>query len=127
MANENKWYAVLRDREDTDWGYGSFDLEEAKEMLVGLCTDDGLIAVIENDVCIQELGYEELYDKNLVVIDRAGCDEWSDVVESEEEADMMWDRLTDHDKRRRDYFYLCKAYTYNGDVVAEISEIKRYK
>ena len=127
MANESKWYAVLRDREDTDWGYGSFDLEEAKEMLVGLCTDDGFIAVIENDVCIQELGYEELYDKNLVVIDRAGCDEWSDVVESEEEADVMWDRLTDHDKRRRDYFYLCKAYTYNGDVVAEIDVIKEYK
>lgn len=125
---ENKrWYAVMTDRDDSDWGYGSYDLEEAKEMLVGLCVDDGYIAVIENDVCVQELGYEELYDKNLVVIDRAGCDEWSNVVENEDEADMMWYRLTDHDKRNRDYFYLCTAYTYNGNVVAEISEIKRYK
>ena len=24
------WYAVMMDREDTDWGYGSFDLDEAK-------------------------------------------------------------------------------------------------
>ena len=123
---ENRWYAVMRDKQDDDWGYGSHDLEEAKEMLVGLCVDDGYIAVIENDVCVQELGYAELFDTNLVVVDRA-CDEWSDVVENEEEADGMWDRLTDHEKRDRDYFYLCMAYTYNGNVVAEISEIKRYK
>lgn len=125
---ENKrWYAVMTDRDDSDWGYGSYDLEEAKEMLVGLCVDEGYIAVIENDVCVQELGYAELFDTNLVVVDRAGCDEWSNVVENEEEADMMWYRLTDHDKRRTDYFYLCTAYTYNGNVVSEISEIKRYK
>lgn len=125
---ENKrWYAVMTDRDDSDWGFGSYDLEEAKDMLAGFGTDDGYIAVIENDVCVQELEYEELYEKNLVVIDRAGCDEWSDVVENEEEADRMWDRLTDHDKRDRDYFYLCTAYTYNGNVVSEISEIKRYK
>lgn len=27
------WYAVMRDDEDTDWGYGSFDYDEALEML----------------------------------------------------------------------------------------------
>lgn len=55
---ENKmWYAVLRDREDNDWGTGSYDLEEAKQM----CKDLGkeaYIAVIEegNDpVCIEEI------------------------------------------------------------------------
>lgn len=124
---ENRWYAVMRDRQDDDWGYGSHDLEEAKDMLAGLCVDDGYIAVIENDVCVQELGYAELYDTNLVVVDRAGCDEWTDLVESEEYADKMWDRLTDHDKRDRDYFYLCTAYTYNGNVVSEIATIKTYK
>lgn len=124
---ENRWYAVMRDRQDDDWGYGSHDLEEAKGMLAEYGTDDGYIAVIENDVCIQELEYADLFNTNLVVVDRAGCDEWTDLVENEEYADKMWDRLTDHDKRRRDCFYLCTAYTYNGDVVAEISEIKRYK
>ena len=24
------WYAVMMDREDNDWGFGSFDLDEAK-------------------------------------------------------------------------------------------------
>lgn len=26
------WYAVMRDTEDTDWGAGSYDLDEAKAM-----------------------------------------------------------------------------------------------
>lgn len=32
MANDRLWYAVMRDREDNDWGYGSYDLDEAKAM-----------------------------------------------------------------------------------------------
>ena len=124
---ENRWYAVMRDRQDDDWGYGSHDLEEAKEMLAGFGTDDGYIAVIENDVCVQELEYADLFNTNLVVVDRVGSDGWTDLVESEEYADKMWDRFTDHDKRRRDCFYLCTAYTYNGNVVSEIATIKTYK
>ena len=27
------WYAVMADRDDNDWGYGSHDLAEAKQML----------------------------------------------------------------------------------------------
>lgn len=26
------WYAAVMDREDNDWGYGSYDLEKAKKM-----------------------------------------------------------------------------------------------
>lgn len=53
MTN-NYWYAVMRDRDDNDWGTGSFDLEKAKEMLLR-DYPDGYIAVIENDVCIDEI------------------------------------------------------------------------
>lgn len=50
------WYAVMKDNEDTDWGYGSHDLDEAREMLKGY--PDGYIAVIEegNDpICVEEI------------------------------------------------------------------------
>lgn len=51
------WYAVQYDHEDADWGTGSYDLEEAKEM----CRENGykLIAVIDisgnNPVCVDEI------------------------------------------------------------------------
>lgn len=45
------WYAVMRDSEDTDWGYGSFDLDEAKEMAKTL-GDEAYIAAIDG-------GYDE--------------------------------------------------------------------
>ena len=55
-----RWYAVQRDPED-DWGTGSFDREEAKEMLRKIREDypDALIAVIDNrtgnPVCLEEI------------------------------------------------------------------------
>lgn len=52
-----KWYAVQKDTSD-DWGTGSFDLDEAVQMLKDLREDgedESLIAVIENDVCIEEI------------------------------------------------------------------------
>jgi len=33
MKNNNIWYAVMMDREDNDWGTGSYDLEEAIAMV----------------------------------------------------------------------------------------------
>ena len=58
-----KWYAVMADREDSDWGYGSHDLSEAKQMLKDAESEDGYIAVIENDVCIEELTQDELFEE----------------------------------------------------------------
>ena len=58
-----KWYAVMADREDNDWGYGSHDLSEAKQMLKDAEYEDGYIAVIEmgNDpVCVEVFTREEL-------------------------------------------------------------------
>lgn len=50
------WYAVMQDNEDNDWGYGSYDLDEAMEMVKKY--PEGYIAVIEegNDpICIEEI------------------------------------------------------------------------
>lgn len=56
---ENRiWYAVQMDSED-DWGTGSFDKDEAIEMMMGN-ENYTLIAVIENDVCIEEIYKEDL-------------------------------------------------------------------
>lgn len=51
---ENKlWYAVEKDAEDNDWGYGSFDKAEAIEMAKR--TESEIIAVIDGDECVEEL------------------------------------------------------------------------
>lgn len=55
------WYAVMKDRDDTDWGYGSIDLEEAKQMTID-CGSEAYIAVIddgEDPLCIGEIEQED--------------------------------------------------------------------
>lgn len=57
------WYAVMRDREDDDWGYGSYDIEEAKQMLTEEESGEAYIAVIEegeNPVCVDEILREDI-------------------------------------------------------------------
>lgn len=58
---ENKWYAVMLDRDDNDWGYGSENLEDAMRMVADQVdkNPDAYIAVIENDVCISEIAQED--------------------------------------------------------------------
>lgn len=62
------WYAVMMDHEDTDWGTGSFDLEEAKAMARKY--NEGFIAVIDanydddgnattDGVCVEEIEQED--------------------------------------------------------------------
>lgn len=53
-----KWYAVQLTTED-DWGYGSYNFEEAKRMLEE--QGCGLIAVIEegdDPICVKEIHYK---------------------------------------------------------------------
>lgn len=60
----NKWYAVMRDRSDNDWGYGSYDLDKAKKMLKDMEEPAAYIAVIEmgsDPICIEELSQDELF------------------------------------------------------------------
>lgn len=55
------WYAVLQDSQDSDWGTGSYDLEEAKKKCLA-CGGDAYIAVISegNDpICIEEIRQED--------------------------------------------------------------------
>lgn len=50
------WYAVMTDNEDNDWGYGSHNLDEAKEMLKKF--PEGYIAIIEESsdpICVGEI------------------------------------------------------------------------
>ena len=56
MENNNKWYAVMSGKNDDDWGTGSFDPDEAQKMVIKNLDiyPGGYIAVIENDVCIEE-------------------------------------------------------------------------
>ena len=55
MGNE-KWYAVMSGPNDDDWGFGTTDPDKAQKMIVEHIKNypDGYIAVIENDVCIEE-------------------------------------------------------------------------
>lgn len=57
------WYAVMRDLEDSDWGTGSYDLDEARAKVNELREDgytDAYIAVIDmhnegDPVCVEEI------------------------------------------------------------------------
>ena len=42
---EKLWYAVLRDSDDNDWGYGTFDLDEAKEKARRLSDEAYIVAI----------------------------------------------------------------------------------
>ena len=61
--SDRKWYAVMRDREDDDWGYGSYDIDEAKQMLTEEESGEAYIAVIEegeNPVCVDRILREDI-------------------------------------------------------------------
>ena len=55
------WYAVMKDNDDQDWGTGSFDRDEAIEMVRANkdIYPDGYIAVIKetetDSVCVDEI------------------------------------------------------------------------
>ncbi len=56
------WYAVMRNRDDNDWGYGSHDLDKAKKMALNLGDPEAYIAVIDDGddpVCIDEIHMDE--------------------------------------------------------------------
>lgn len=60
-AEEKLWYALQRDRED-DWGIGTYDRDEA---IRKLRESDGyytLIAVIERELCVDEITLADLDD-----------------------------------------------------------------
>ena len=61
--NDMMWYAVMMDKEDNDWGYGSYDQAEAMRMMYDARKNDypdAYIAVIaegDDPICVCELHY----------------------------------------------------------------------
>lgn len=58
------WYAVLVDADDNDWGYGSEDLDEAKQLVMDRLDiyPDAYIAVIQegdDPICVGEIHQDE--------------------------------------------------------------------
>lgn len=47
-ATDKIWYAVVKDTEDNDWGYGSYDRAEALRMARALRDADAYVVVIED-------------------------------------------------------------------------------
>ena len=55
------WYAVMRDRDDNDWGYGADDLRKAERMALDM-GPEAYIAVIEegdDPICVREITKDE--------------------------------------------------------------------
>lgn len=60
-----KWYAVMKDNEDNDWGYGSFNKRKAAKMVRDMRRNgetEAYIAVIDvtsddmnTQICIEEI------------------------------------------------------------------------
>lgn len=48
-TSDKTWYAVLKDREDNDWGTGSYDKEEAYEKAKGMVAQ--FLGVIKSEEC----------------------------------------------------------------------------
>lgn len=61
---EAKWYAVMKDENDTDWGYGSFRKKEAAKMVRDLKKKGYDNAYIEVVITIDGIGtcVEKIYD-----------------------------------------------------------------
>lgn len=70
------WYAALRDREDTDWGYGSHERSEAERMALEM-GKDAYIAVIDTEgdpICIEEISQEDFGMRTRYAIRDVPCD-----------------------------------------------------
>ena len=60
---EKLWYAIMRDSEDNDWGYGSNDKGEAIRKALDMMEDNPevYIAVIsdgDDPICIDEIHFD---------------------------------------------------------------------
>ena len=58
MDADRLWYAVMADRDDTDWGYGSHDRAIALRMIHDLDNPDAYVAIIDGNVCIGEINLD---------------------------------------------------------------------
>ena len=55
------WYAVMRDRDDNDWGYGADDLRKAERMALDMGPEAYIAMIEEGDdpICVREITKDE--------------------------------------------------------------------
>ena len=58
MTSDRIWYAVMADRDDSDWGYGSHDKSEALQMARNMDNPDAYVVIIDGDVAIGEINLD---------------------------------------------------------------------
>ena len=58
MTSDRIWYAVMADRDDTDWGYGSHDKSEALQMARNMDNPDAYVVIIDGDVAVGEINLD---------------------------------------------------------------------
>lgn len=58
------WYAVMKDTEDIDWGYGSGDFEEAKRMAAKLRPDNPGAHIVVVDITGDPVAVDQVWDIN---------------------------------------------------------------
>ena len=78
----------MLNRQDDDWGVGSFDKEEAEKMVCNntyYWRKDGYIAVIENGVCVEEILPEEFDQPYFSAYMINQCDTYQDMDDHFEE------------------------------------------
>lgn len=98
MKENNIWYAVMTDSDDTDWGTGSFDKNEALEMALKNADiyPDSYIAVIDDTsaekVCIAEIhSIAPSYRIQPEYLDRWGAENPDTVVSASEVVSLSHD------------------------------------
>lgn len=67
------WYALMKDRDDTDWGTGTYDKQEAIETIKSWRQDvypDAYIAVIDESgpVCIDEITDFDEEERTMITV-----------------------------------------------------------
>lgn len=88
--NNKTWYAVMTGPDDSDWGTGSFDEDEALEMALKNADvyPDGYIAVIldgPDPVCVAEIhSIAPKYHIQREYLDSWGVDNPDDIVDAAE-------------------------------------------
>lgn len=84
-----KWYAVMQDNQDTDWGYGSKDMVVAKAMAQNIGGDAYIVVVEDGDdpVAVDEIRDLEISDEEIrEVAEKLVAGEWDpddrDIIQS---------------------------------------------
>lgn len=121
---EAPWYAVLKDREDTDHGYGSFNLDEAKKMARNMDSQESYIAIIddEDDFCLGEISHEDIFDGSYTVYWTGGENDGKTIAGFDSEAEAIKFAKDFYKQHEDEFDPVCGGVGIadpNGDIVAD--------